>query len=40
MDYLIFHGYDGHDGGVAKLRVEKLAWDEQHWPYVLGAGDN
>lgn len=31
-DYLIFHGYDGYDNGISKLRVEQLAWDERGWP--------
>jgi arabinan endo-1,5-alpha-L-arabinosidase len=33
-DYIIFHAYDSRDGGKPKLRVEKLAWDEQGWPVV------
>ncbi len=34
-DYLIFHGYDAHDGGKPKLRMEKLAWING-WPAVTG----
>ena len=33
-DYLIFHGYDGDDNGVSKLRIEQLEWDEGGWPGV------
>lgn len=32
-DWLIFHGYDAHDGGKSKLRVEKLVWPGG-WPMV------
>lgn len=34
-DYLIFHGYDAADKGKAKLRIEKLIWDDQGWPMVV-----
>jgi arabinan endo-1,5-alpha-L-arabinosidase len=33
-DYLIFHGYDGHDNGRPKLRIEPLAWSTAGWPTV------
>ena len=33
-DYLIFHGYDATDNGKSKLRIEKLGWDEEGWPFV------
>ena len=32
-DYLIFHGYDAHDNGKSKLRIEKLVWFNG-WPFV------
>ncbi|SDM71490.1 arabinan endo-1,5-alpha-L-arabinosidase [Pedobacter antarcticus] len=32
-DYLIFHGYDAHDQGKPKLRLEKLDWPGG-WPAV------
>ena len=32
-DYLIFHGYDAHDGGKSKLRIEQLVWFDG-WPVV------
>jgi arabinan endo-1,5-alpha-L-arabinosidase len=32
-DYLIFHGYDAHDKGISKLRIEKLDWRDG-WPEV------
>lgn len=32
-DYLIFHGYDAHDGGKPKLRIEKLDW-QNNFPIV------
>jgi arabinan endo-1,5-alpha-L-arabinosidase len=32
QDYLVFHGYDGHDNGIAKLRIEPLQWSDQGWP--------
>lgn len=34
VDYLIFHGYDGHDHGRPKLRIEPLAWNSEGWPTV------
>ena len=34
-DWLVFHGYDAADPqGRAKLRIEKLAWDDAGWPSV------
>lgn len=33
-DYLIFHGYDAHDEGKAKLIIKKLNWDNIGWPVV------
>lgn len=33
IDYLIFHGYDAHDKGKPKLRIEKLGWMD-NWPFV------
>lgn len=32
-DYLVFHGYDAHDKGISKLRIEKLDWHDG-WPEV------
>ncbi len=37
-DYLIFHGYDAHDNGRSKLRIEKLDWKNE-WPQVLLANN-
>lgn len=37
-DYLIFHGYDGDDNGVSKLRIEQLTWDNRGWPEMHGMG--
>lgn len=33
-DYLIFHGYDAHDQGRPKLRMEPLGWSAAGWPQV------
>ena len=33
-DYLVFHAYDGKDGGLPKLHVLPMAWDAQGWPVV------
>lgn len=33
IDYLIFHGYDAHDGGKSKLRIEQLVW-MNGWPVI------
>src|SRR5690606_16451074 len=35
VDYLIFHGYDGNDNGMSKLRIEKLDWDDGEWPILV-----
>ena len=32
-DWLIFHGYDAHDHGKSKLRMERLDWING-WPVV------
>ena len=34
VDYLLFHGYDAHDHGRPKLRIEPLAWSPTGWPTV------
>ena len=34
VDYLIFHGYDGHDQGRPKLRIEPIVWSAAGWPTV------
>ena len=36
-DYLIFHGYDAHDRGRPKLRIEPLTWSAAGWPTVATA---
>lgn len=33
-DYLVFHGYDAHDGGEPKLIVREISWDKNGWPIV------
>jgi arabinan endo-1,5-alpha-L-arabinosidase len=35
IDYIIFHGYDAKDNGKSKLRIEKLHWDNQGWPFII-----
>ncbi len=35
IDYLVFHGYDGDDKGISKLRVEQLEWDAYGWPRLV-----
>jgi arabinan endo-1,5-alpha-L-arabinosidase len=37
VDYLVFHGYDAHDQGRPKLRIEPLTWNAQGWPQVVPA---
>jgi arabinan endo-1,5-alpha-L-arabinosidase len=34
VDYLVFHGYDGHDQGRPKLRIEPIVWNAAGWPTV------
>jgi arabinan endo-1,5-alpha-L-arabinosidase len=34
-DYILFHGYDAHDGGKSKLIIEKLKWDNNGWPLAI-----
>lgn len=33
-DYLVFHGYDAHDQGRSKLRIEPLTWSAEGWPQM------
>ncbi|VTR34259.1 family 43 glycosylhydrolase [Sphingobacterium thalpophilum] len=33
-EYLAFHGYDAHDQGKPKLRIEKMTWDKAGWPVL------
>lgn len=37
VDYLVFHGYDSHDEGKPKLRIERLVWRDG-WPEAESAG--
>lgn len=39
-DYLIFHGYDAHDKGKPKLRIEQLNWDKDGWPDLSTPNDH
>ncbi|KAG8526080.1 uncharacterized protein KY384_000072 [Bacidia gigantensis] len=34
-DWLVYHAYDAEDGGVSKLRIERMAWDADGWPLAL-----
>lgn len=34
FDYLVFHGYDAHDGGKPKLNIRKLNWTPDGWPEI------
>ncbi|MFC5815160.1 MULTISPECIES: arabinan endo-1,5-alpha-L-arabinosidase [Nonomuraea] len=33
-DVLVYHYYDGDDGGTPKLGLNRLAWDADGWPHV------
>jgi len=35
QDYLVFHGYDAHDDGKPKLRINRLRWTKTGWPVVI-----
>jgi arabinan endo-1,5-alpha-L-arabinosidase len=39
-DWLVYHAYDAQDRGIAKLRIEKLNWDEDGWPEAVARGDS
>jgi arabinan endo-1,5-alpha-L-arabinosidase len=39
VDYLVFHGYEAHDNGKPKLRIEKLSWINE-WPVVFSQPNN
>lgn len=32
--WFVYHAYDARQGGVSKLRIESLGWDEESWPYL------
>jgi arabinan endo-1,5-alpha-L-arabinosidase len=32
IDYLVYHGYDAHDGGKSKLLIRSFVWDSEGWP--------
>lgn len=36
QDYIVYHAYDAVHGGTPTLRINPLAWDADHWPYVPG----
>jgi len=33
-DYIVFHAYEGADGGMQKLKIAELTWDSAGWPTV------
>lgn len=35
--WLLYHAYDADHAGVPTLRIEKLQWDEQDWPWSPSA---
>lgn len=34
-DLLVYHYYDAADQNKPKLALEKLAWSDDGWPYIL-----
>lgn len=36
VDWLVYHAYDALDEGKSKLHIERLGWDEEGWPQVIG----
>ena len=35
IDYIVFHAYDANDNGKPKLRIEKLDWNKEGWPFII-----
>jgi len=33
-EWIVYHAYDGSGAGVPKLRIERVHWDEQGWPWL------
>jgi arabinan endo-1,5-alpha-L-arabinosidase len=33
-DYIVYHAYDADSHGVHTLRIDRLDWDEDGWPYI------
>ncbi|GIV70922.1 arabinan endo-1,5-alpha-L-arabinosidase [Caldilinea sp.] len=40
VDWFVYHAYDARQGGVPKLRIESLGWDEEGWPYLPSQKEN
>lgn len=38
QDYIVYHAYDGYQGGTPTLRIEPLEWDDEGWPSIVGIG--
>jgi len=36
QDYIVYHAYDGFQGGTSTLRIEPLEWDDEDWPRIVG----
>jgi arabinan endo-1,5-alpha-L-arabinosidase len=34
VDWIVYHAYDAQLGGISKLRIDALHWDEEGWPSV------
>ena len=33
-EYIVYHTYDARYGGMSRLRISRLSWDEGGWPLV------
>lgn len=33
-EWIVYHAYDGSGAGVPKLRIERVHWDDQGWPWL------
>lgn len=33
-EWIVYHAYDRSGAGVPKLRIERIHWDEQGWPWL------
>ena len=38
VDWMVYHAYDANQGGVPKLRIESIFWDEDGWPSLTPGG--
>ena len=38
-EFIVYHAYDATLNGLPTLRIDRLTWDDDGWPFIEGAGE-